>query len=182
MNPLRWRKMTWVLVLFTVLMAAWIVSALGSQPACPPDVVNCEAYQAGANVGTGIGVAFLFGIWFVGFIILSIIWFMTRPARRVCPVCGTEARKGQTVCKKCGYDFAGTATPNAVPGSASVPTGAVGIASVQPWTGALSDRHTSSMATVNHGTRLCPSCGQENDIGDRFCSGCGTRLVMQSTP
>jgi hypothetical protein len=111
-NPLRWRKMTWVLVLFTVLMGAWIASALGSQPACPPDVANCDAYRAGATVGQGVGVALLFGIWFIGFIILSIIWFMTRPARRVCPAGGTETRKGQTVCKKCGYNFA--APPPAV--------------------------------------------------------------------
>jgi hypothetical protein len=72
-----------------------VVAGAGSQPACPPDVTNCEAYRAGANIGTGLAVAAILGVWFVGFIILSIIWFMTRPARRVCPACGTEARKGQ---------------------------------------------------------------------------------------
>jgi hypothetical protein len=86
-----------------------VVAGAGSQPACPPDVTNCEAYRAGANIGTGLAVAAILGVWFVGFIILSIIWFMTRPARRVCPACGTEARKGQTVCKKCGHNFASAA-------------------------------------------------------------------------
>jgi hypothetical protein len=111
-NPLRWRKMTWVIVVFTVVMAALIVGGAGTTTTCPPGTANCDAYQAGATVGKGLGVAALLGVWFIGFIILSIIWFMTRPARRVCPACGQEARKGQTVCKKCGYNFA--APPPAV--------------------------------------------------------------------
>ena len=35
-----------------------------------------DSLQAGADVGTGIGVAFIFVLWFFGFVILSIIWFM----------------------------------------------------------------------------------------------------------
>lgn len=115
MNPLRWRKMTWVLVIFTVLMGAWIVAGMGNTVECPPDVTNCDAYRAGATVGQGLGVAVLFGVWLIGFLILSIIWFMTRPARRVCPVCGHEMRKGQTVCKTCGYNFAAIAQPSPTP-------------------------------------------------------------------
>ncbi|MDP9226837.1 MAG: zinc ribbon domain-containing protein, partial [Actinomycetota bacterium] len=62
--------------------------------------------QAGADVGTGIGVAFLIVLWFVGFVILSIIWLMTRPSHRLCPVCGENVKQGATVCKSCGHDFA----------------------------------------------------------------------------
>src|SRR5215204_6478632 len=106
MIPLRWRKMTWVIVLFTILMAVLIYSATQATTPCPPDIQNCDAYRAGQTVGQGLGIMLFAGIWFVGFIILSIIWFMTRPARRVCPACGHEARKGQTTCKRCGYNFA----------------------------------------------------------------------------
>lgn len=109
MNPLRWRKMSWLIWIFTALMFIWMVSGASSNSD------NCNEYtlgtsarsacEAGTNVGTGIGVVILFFVWFIGFIILSIIWFMTRPSRRSCPVCGSEVKKGKTVCKKCGYDF-----------------------------------------------------------------------------
>jgi hypothetical protein len=115
MNPLRWRKMTWVLALWTALALVLIVAGAGNQPACPPGVANCEAYQAGATIGTGLAVTAILGVWFVGFIILSIIWFMTRPARRICPACGHEARKGQTICKKCGHAFAAPVPSAPVP-------------------------------------------------------------------
>lgn len=98
MNPLRWRKMTWLILIFTVLMIAWAASAFGTADAAT----------------AAIGSTFLFGIWFIGFIILSIIWFMTRPARRYCPACGREVKKGQTTCKKCGYDFASATTGAAI--------------------------------------------------------------------
>ena len=31
------------------------------------------------DIGTGIGVTLIGGLWFVGFLVLSIVWFMTRP-------------------------------------------------------------------------------------------------------
>ena len=61
MNPLRWPMMTWVLVLFSLVIAILIVA--------------------------------------------------TTRATMTCPTCGTEARAGQTVCKKCGYNFAKGVTP-----------------------------------------------------------------------
>lgn len=99
--------MTWVIVIFTVIMGAWIFGGLqASSTPCPPTSSNCEAYLTGQRVGQGAAITIMLGIWFIGFIILSIIWFMTRPTRRICPACGHEARKGQTICKKCGYNFA----------------------------------------------------------------------------
>ena len=50
----RWRKMTWVLVLWTVLMAIWIG-------------------------GAAIGVGLLAVLWMVGFFVLALIWLMSRP-------------------------------------------------------------------------------------------------------
>lgn len=111
MNPLRWRKMTWAILLFTALMGAWLVAGVASSGD------NCNEYaigspgrsgcDAGSDIGTGVGITALFCVWFIGFLILSIIWFMTKPSRRLCPACGTEAKRGATACKKCGYDFAG---------------------------------------------------------------------------
>ena len=104
MNPLKWRKMSWLIIIFTVLMAIWIIGGTSSSP-CPPDVANCDAYAAGQAIGTGIGVTILFFIWLVGFLILSVIWFMTKPKNRICPVCGNDVKKGRTSCGKCGHDF-----------------------------------------------------------------------------
>ena len=115
MNPLRWRKMTWLILIFTGVMIVWVYSssrtevcseyALGST-----DRDLCEAREL---IGTGIGVGLLFCVWFVGFIILSIIWFMIRGGsnrgERLCPVCSTQTKAGQTLCKKCGYDYAAAA-------------------------------------------------------------------------
>jgi hypothetical protein len=64
-----------------------------------------ETLNAASDVGTGIGVTLIFVLWFIGFIILSIIWFMTRRRGRMCPHCGEDVKKGRTTCKNCGYDF-----------------------------------------------------------------------------
>jgi predicted amidophosphoribosyltransferase len=45
-------------------------------------------------------------IWLIVFLVLSVIWFMTRRKGRICPQCGEDVRKGQTRCGKCGYDYA----------------------------------------------------------------------------
>ena len=110
MNPFKWRKMTWIIWIFTALMIAWMVAGVQTNDdVCvdyTPGTAAYENCEAGADIGTGLGVTLIFFIWFVGFIILSIIWFMTRGSKRTCPVCGRDVKKGQTVCKKCGYDFA----------------------------------------------------------------------------
>ena len=49
----RWRKMTWVLVLWTVLMAIWIG-------------------------GAAIGVKLLLVVWMLGFFVLALIWLKSR--------------------------------------------------------------------------------------------------------
>jgi hypothetical protein len=67
------RKMTWVIIVWTVLAVVLAAAGAGSQPPCPPDVANCDAYRAGANIGTGLAVTAIFGVWLVGFIILSIL-------------------------------------------------------------------------------------------------------------
>lgn len=75
-----WRKMTWALVIWTVLIGLWLASYAG---AVGDIETSSSAEEAGVAIGAGIGTTFLFIIWFLGFVILSIIWFMSRPKTNV---------------------------------------------------------------------------------------------------
>jgi hypothetical protein len=125
----RWRKATWAVVIWTVLMALWIVSASATST---KDVCTTATYtdacQAGATIGKGIAVTLLFLIWFIGFVVFSLIWLMSRPQRRLCPVCGEQVKKGLTTCPKCGYNFAQAASI----GSASTGTPPVAPVAMPP--------------------------------------------------
>jgi hypothetical protein len=96
--------MTWVLAVWNVLFLIWIIAAVSDRPSedCPPGDQLCVD---ASDVGTGIGVVLIFLLWFIGFLVLSLVWFMTRPKGRTCPHCGEDVKKGLTVCRKCGYDF-----------------------------------------------------------------------------
>ncbi len=106
----RWRKATWALVDFNALMVgllvAGIVAAARTTKNCYSlDQQTCDAvwtYDLGRVV-----IAFI-GFWFVGFVVLSLVWLMSRPARRECPRCGSEVTRGGTVCAHCHLDFAAT--------------------------------------------------------------------------
>ncbi|HEX5984357.1 MAG TPA: hypothetical protein VFY69_09135 [Solirubrobacterales bacterium] len=111
----RWRKMTWVLIVWSALILFWAVAgAAGNDCGSETTQLNQEACEA----GTGIGVALIFFIGFIGFVFFSLIWFMTRPRGRDCPACGETVKKGHTICPQCGYDFAaavGHPTPSPPP-------------------------------------------------------------------
>lgn len=101
--------MTWALLIWTAIFAAWMIAGISDRASedCPPgDQVCIDA----SDVGTGIGVALIFVLWFIGFLVLGLIWLMSRPKHRTCPRCGHDVKKGLTACKNCGYDFA-AATP-----------------------------------------------------------------------
>ena len=70
------RKMTWVLLIWTALCAIWLIAGVAGVDECPPGDTACEA---GTAIGAGIGIVLIFFVWFIGFIIASIIWFMTKP-------------------------------------------------------------------------------------------------------
>jgi hypothetical protein len=119
-----WRKMTWALHAWNAIFVIWIVwgianvsdvaSGIASSCAQDPSVTGgiltqqeCEdASNAGAAIGASIGFGSVLMFWFVGFVVLALVWFMTKPATRPCPVCGESVRKGRTVCDSCGHDFA----------------------------------------------------------------------------
>ena len=81
----RWRKMTWAIVIWTVLMALWVVGGVGAagDNCAGLSGVQLDTCQAGTAIGAGIGVTLLIGIWFVGFLVLAILWFATRPKENV---------------------------------------------------------------------------------------------------
>lgn len=104
--------MTWVLNLWNVLFLIWIIAGVSDRASenCPPGDELCIS---ASDAGTGIGVALVILLWFLGFIVLSLVWFMTRGRSRLCPHCGNDVKKGRTTCKSCGYDFTVGGKPTA---------------------------------------------------------------------
>lgn len=113
----RWRKATWALAVFNLLALIWLVSGIvGVSNNCPGLTgSNLAACQAGTAIGAGIGVTFIVIIWFIGFMVLGLVWLMSRPKNRQCPRCGHDVKKGLTVCGSCSYDFAQALTPSPLP-------------------------------------------------------------------
>lgn len=83
----RWRKATWALVIWSVLMGIWVVTAIGAVSS----LENCAgqtgdalaACEAGTAIGGGLGVTFILFIAFLGFVVLGLIWLMSRPKDNV---------------------------------------------------------------------------------------------------
>jgi hypothetical protein len=107
--------MTWVLILWSALILFWaIAGGASSNPtayceAHPSAYLSVKACEEARNAGTGIGVAIILLIGFFGFVFFSLIWLMTRPKKRICPVCGEDVGRGKTACEECGHDFAAAA-------------------------------------------------------------------------
>lgn len=73
-----WRKMTWAIIAWSALMLIWII--VGTNAAdCGS---KTGAQKSGCEAGAGIGIAGLMFLWFIGFVVLALIWFMTRPRDR----------------------------------------------------------------------------------------------------
>lgn len=104
-----WRKMTWVLIIWCALILVWAIAGGSSaNEECLADATT-QLQRDACDAGTGIGVAIVLLIGFFGFCFFGIIWLMTRPKGRDCPVCGELVKKGQTRCSNCGHDFAAAA-------------------------------------------------------------------------
>lgn len=107
-----WRKMTWALIIWSLLMLAWIIAGTASSDPTsyceshPSRYLSLKSCEAAHDAGTGIGIGILIFLWFLGFVVLSLVWFMTRPKGRICPACGERVKKGRTTCQGCGHDFA----------------------------------------------------------------------------
>jgi hypothetical protein len=108
MSGMRWRKITWAIVLFSAVMLTWVLltapdlECLQHLPGSP-DRAACDL---GADVRSGLGRAAIVLLWLLGIGILGVVWLATKPPRRRCPACGKDVRTGLTVCPTCGHDFA----------------------------------------------------------------------------
>jgi beta-lactamase regulating signal transducer with metallopeptidase domain len=105
----RWRKATWALAIFNFLALLWLVVGIASVP--PATAANCNGLDqatcnAARDIGTGLGVTAIVIVWFIGFVVLGLVWLMSKPKHRQCPRCGHDVKKGLTVCKSCSFDFA----------------------------------------------------------------------------
>jgi hypothetical protein len=82
----KWRKMTWALIVWTVLIGVWMIAgasdASGVSEECKRDVtLGAKLCNDAQDAGTAIGVTLVGFLGFLGFVVLSLIWLMSRPKR-----------------------------------------------------------------------------------------------------
>jgi len=110
----RWRIFTWLILAFNVGMLIWVIAGANTGRSCGgltgDALLNCQAGQ----VGTGIGVGLIIGLWAAGDVILGVLWLITRPHTRTCPACGDSVRRRLTRCSNCGFDFVQAATASQI--------------------------------------------------------------------
>jgi hypothetical protein len=83
LNPLRWRKITWLLDLWIAAFAIWMISGDRSPHGrCVPFDGAPTAY-CGIHAEIGAGQTAIFLVWCVGFIVLSFAWLMSSGRPRV---------------------------------------------------------------------------------------------------
>ena len=79
----QWRKSTWALAIWNVLMLAWLARVLSGLDdfSCARETggFGLAACQAGATIGQNFGVALVGVIWLVGLVGLGVIWLASRP-------------------------------------------------------------------------------------------------------
>jgi hypothetical protein len=76
----QWRKATWALVIWTVLMVLWLASAVRGEFSCDRETGTARAVcDAGASIGMNLGPSLVGVVWFIGFITIGLIWLASRP-------------------------------------------------------------------------------------------------------
>ena len=75
-----WRKATWALVSWNVVMVLWLASALRGEFDCDRETGTARAVcDAGASIGMSLGPSLVGIVWFLGFITIGLIWLARRP-------------------------------------------------------------------------------------------------------
>lgn len=79
-----WRGMTHLIILWCVLVFIWaVVGGVRSANTCSHQTGNlyltAGAAKNACEAGAGIGIGIILLIGFCGFVVLSLIWLMTRP-------------------------------------------------------------------------------------------------------
>lgn len=68
----------WIFIGFNLLMLFWLISGMMGASEVVSSA-SSDAEQAGAAIGTGIGMFLIFTVWAIGDIILGIFVLLTRP-------------------------------------------------------------------------------------------------------
>jgi hypothetical protein len=99
-------------------MGLWVVSGISavSNECEGLSGDELEVCQAATAIGGGLGVTFIFGIWFIGFVIFGLIWLMSRPREKV-NVYGPEGQKVTVTEKEAARRVASGWTYQRVPAS-----------------------------------------------------------------
>jgi hypothetical protein len=74
--------MTWAIHVVNGLFLLWIIGGVASRPSsgCQADAyLSKQDCIAASDAGTAIGVGLIVFLWFMAFIVMSLVWFMTRP-------------------------------------------------------------------------------------------------------
>jgi hypothetical protein len=119
--------MTWAILIWTGLFILWGATGVGavSDECVGLTGEDLSICQAGTAIGGGIGLTFIFLLWFVGFVVLAIVWFMTRPKNNVL-VYGPQGQQvmvSESEAKKRTEKQGWTYTPPAPPSSGTPATG-----------------------------------------------------------
>lgn len=106
-DRLGWRKGTWIILAFNVLMLVWVAAGGSTAAGQPHDcgVLSAHACNEASDTGTAIGVGLLIILWALGDIILGVVWLVTNARYRECPACGRKVKKGRYSCEWCRHDF-----------------------------------------------------------------------------
>ena len=75
-----WRKSTWALVTWSVLMVLWLASTLRGEFSCDRETGAARAVcDAGASIGMSLGASLVGVVGFIGFVTIGLIWLVSRP-------------------------------------------------------------------------------------------------------
>lgn len=75
-----WRKSTWALVIWTVLMILWLATTLQREFNCDRESGAARAVcDAGASIGMSLGPSLVGVVWFFGLVTIGLIWLASRP-------------------------------------------------------------------------------------------------------
>ena len=78
----KWRKATWALAIWNVLMILWLATAIGGVGplSCADESGAALAVcEAGVNIGRNLGLSFVLIVWLIGFVAFGLVWMSSRP-------------------------------------------------------------------------------------------------------
>ena len=84
-----------MILLVNLIFLIWIIAGAASTSGHATDcgTLTQETCDNARDVGAGIGIGIIIFLWAAADVILGIVWLMTRPNKRHCPVCGSNVRK-----------------------------------------------------------------------------------------